>query len=101
MALRAKDIKRRRTRYIADRVLTSLGVIGTTDEISQGRDRILQYRNQQVHDRKRLDVLLRLALRSMEDGQLGSEQGGGAYPPPAARLLRGKSRATGSGSAHP
>ena len=29
------------------------------------------------------------------------EQGGGAYPPPAARLLQGKSRATGSGSAHP
>lgn len=30
-----------------------------------------------------------------------SEQGGGAYPPPAARLLQGKSRATGSESAHP
>ena len=30
-----------------------------------------------------------------------AQQGGGAYPPPAARLLQGKSRATGSGSAHP
>jgi hypothetical protein len=29
------------------------------------------------------------------------EQSGRAYPPPAARLLQGKSRATGSGSAHP
>ena len=29
------------------------------------------------------------------------EQGARAYPPPAARLLQGKSRATGSGSAQP
>jgi hypothetical protein len=29
------------------------------------------------------------------------QQGARAYPPPAARLLRGKSRATGSGSAQP
>ena len=41
-----------------------------------------------------------------DDGQetefrLKPEQGGGAYPPPAARLLQGKSRATDSGSAHP
>jgi hypothetical protein len=30
-----------------------------------------------------------------------SQQWGRAYPPPAARLLRGKWRATGSGPAHP
>lgn len=33
--------------------------------------------------------------------KMSGQQGGGAYPPPAARLLHGKSRATGSGSAHP
>ena len=31
----------------------------------------------------------------------GIQQGGGAYPPPAARLLQGKSRATGSGQHSP
>ncbi len=33
--------------------------------------------------------------------KIAPQQGGRAYPPPAARHLQGKSRATGSGSAHP
>jgi len=39
--------------------------------------------------------------RKIEDKTLRFQQGGRAYPSPVARLLRGKSPATSSGSAHP
>jgi hypothetical protein len=44
---------------------------------------------------KRFNALVKSIMKKT------SQQLGGAYPPPAARLLRGKSRASGSGSAHP